>query len=55
MSTKKVIDWATVPDIYRGTTPTVTVSVDGVDLSDATQWPTVIVTMRNTGEDIDFT
>lgn len=33
--------------IYRGTTPSVTLSVKGVDLSDASVWPTVIVTVEN--------
>lgn len=33
--------------IYRGTTPSVTLNVKGVDLSDASVWPTVIVTVEN--------
>lgn len=33
--------------IYRGTTPSVTLNVRGVDLSDASVWPTVIVTVEN--------
>lgn len=33
--------------IYRGTTPNITLNVNGVDLSDASLWPTVIVTVEN--------
>lgn len=33
--------------IYRGTTPNITLNVNGVDLSDASVWPTVIVTIEN--------
>lgn len=33
--------------IFRGTTPSITLNIKGVDLSDATVWPTVIVTVEN--------
>lgn len=33
--------------IYRGTTPRITLNVKGVDLSDASIWPVVIVTIGN--------
>ena len=33
--------------IYRGTTPSITLNITGVDLSDACIWPTVIVTVGN--------
>lgn len=33
--------------IYRGTTPSITLDIAGVDLSDAAVWPTVIVTVEN--------
>lgn len=33
--------------IYRGTTPSITLNITGVDLSDASVWPTVIVTAEN--------
>lgn len=33
--------------IYRGTTPSITLNIKGVDLSDASVWPTVIVTVEN--------
>lgn len=33
--------------IYRGTTPSITLNVKGVDLSDASVWPIVIVTIEN--------
>lgn len=33
--------------IYRGTTPSITLNLTGVDLSDASVWPTVIVTVEN--------
>lgn len=33
--------------IYRGTTPSITLNVNGVDLSDASLWPTVIVTVKS--------
>lgn len=33
--------------IYRGTTPSIKLNVTGVDLSDASVWPTVIVTVEN--------
>lgn len=33
--------------IYRGTTPSITLNVTGVDLSDKSVWPTVIVTVEN--------
>lgn len=33
--------------IYRGTTPNITLNITGVDLSDESVWPTVIVTVEN--------
>jgi hypothetical protein len=33
--------------IYRGTTPSITLDITGADLSDASVWPTVIVTAKN--------
>lgn len=36
-----------VQGIYRGTTPSITLNIKGVDLSDAAVWPTVIVTVEN--------
>lgn len=33
--------------IYRGTTPNITLNLTGVDLSDASVWPTVIATVEN--------
>lgn len=33
--------------IRRGTTPSITLNITGVDLSDASVWPTVIVTVEN--------
>lgn len=33
--------------IYRGTTPSITLNIKGVDLSDASVWTTVIVTVEN--------
>lgn len=33
--------------IYRGTTPSITLNVAGVDLSNASVWPIVIVTVGN--------
>jgi hypothetical protein len=36
-----------VQGIYRGTTPSITLNITGVDLSDAAVWPTVIVTVEN--------
>ena len=33
--------------IYRGTTPSITLNITGIDLSDASVWPTVIVTLEN--------
>ena len=33
--------------IFRGTTPRITLNITGVDLSDASVWPTVIVTVGN--------
>jgi hypothetical protein len=41
--------------IYRGTTPGVTLNVVGVDLSDASVWPTVIVTVENGRNTFDVT
>lgn len=34
-----------MPSVYRGTTPTVEVHVRGVDLSDASAWPVVWLTL----------
>lgn len=39
--------------IYRGTTPTVTVRVTGLDLSDAALWPVVWLSARNRTDAID--
>lgn len=39
--------------IYRGTTPSITLNIKGVDLSDASVWPTVIVTVGNGGRTVD--
>lgn len=39
--------------IYRGTTPSITLNVKGVDLSDASVWPTVIVTVVNDRSTVD--
>ena len=39
--------------IYRGTTPSITLNVKGVDLSDASVWPTVIVTVENVHNSFD--
>lgn len=41
--------WGTmsVASIYRGTTPSVTLHVRGLDLSDQAVWPVAIVTMRD--------
>jgi hypothetical protein len=36
-----------VQGIYRGTTPSITLNLTGVDLSDMAVWPTVIVTVEN--------
>lgn len=33
--------------ICRGTTPSITLNLTGVDLSNASVWPTVIVTLEN--------
>lgn len=33
--------------IFRGTTPSITLNITGVDMSDASAWPTVIVTVEN--------
>nr|DAN76711.1 MAG TPA: hypothetical protein [Caudoviricetes sp.] len=41
--------------IYRGTTPSITLNVKGVDLSDASVWPTVIVTVENGRSTFDVT
>lgn len=40
--------------IYRGTTPSITLNVKGVDLSDASVWPTVIVTVVNDRSAVDM-
>lgn len=41
--------------IYRGTTPSITLSITGVDLSDASVWPIVIVTVENGRNTFDVT
>lgn len=41
--------------IYRGTTPSITLNITGVDLSDAGVWPTVIVTVENGRNTFDVT
>lgn len=40
--------------IYRGTTPSITLNITGVDLSDASVWPTVIVTVKNARSTFDL-
>lgn len=40
--------------IYRGTTPSITLNVMGVDLSNASVWPTVIVTVVNDRSAVDM-
>lgn len=40
--------------IYRGTTPSITLQVTGVDLSFQDTWPVVVVTLKNGGTEIDF-
>ena len=42
-----------VQGIYRGTTPSITLNVKGVDLSDVSVWPTVIVTVVNYRSTVD--
>lgn len=44
-----------VQGIYRGTTPSITLNITGVDLSDAGVWPTVIVTVENGRNTFDVT
>lgn len=41
--------------IFRGTTPSITLNIKGVDLSDASVWPTVIVTVENGHSSFDVT
>lgn len=41
--------------IYRGTTPSITLNITGVDLSDAAVWPTVIITVENGHNYFDVT
>lgn len=41
--------------IFRGTTPSITLNITGVDLSDASVWPTVIVTVENGHNSFDVT
>lgn len=43
-----------VQGIYRGTTPSITLQVTGVDLSFQDTWPVVVVTLKNGGTKIDF-
>jgi hypothetical protein len=39
--------------IYRGTTPSITLQVTGVDLSFQDTWPVVAVTLKNGDKEID--
>lgn len=39
--------------IFRGTTPIITLNITGVDLSDASVWPTVIATVGNARSTVD--
>mgnify|MGYP000012440412 CR=1 FL=1 len=39
--------------IYRGTTPYITLNVIGVDLSYSATWPVVVVTLKNGDTEID--
>ena len=41
--------------IFRGTTPSITLNITGVDLSDAVVWPTVVVTVENGRNTFDVT
>jgi hypothetical protein len=41
--------------IYRGTTPSITLNLTDVDMSDASIWPTVIVTVENGSSTFDVT
>jgi ABC-type uncharacterized transport system ATPase subunit len=41
--------------MYRGTTPKITLNIVGADLTDATTWPTVIVTIENGQTTFDVT
>lgn len=41
--------------IYRGTTPSITLNITGVDLSNAGVWPIVIVTVENGRSAFDVT
>lgn len=41
-------------NIYRGTTPSITLNVVGVDLSNAMLWPIVIVTVENGRNSFDI-
>lgn len=40
--------------IYRGTTPSITLDVNGVDLSFQDTWPVVVVTLKNGGTQVDL-
>lgn len=42
-------------EIYRGTTPSITLNITGVDLTDDAVWPTVIVTIKNGHKNFDVT
>ena len=42
-----------VQGIYRGTTPSITLQVTGVDLSFLDTWPVVVVTLKNGDTEID--
>lgn len=39
--------------LFRGTTPSITLNITGVDISDASVWPTVIVTVGNARRTVD--
>lgn len=39
--------------IYRGTTPSIELSLVGVDLSYSSTWPVVVVTLKNGDTEID--
>jgi hypothetical protein len=41
------------PTIYRGTTPTITLNVHGIDFSDAVTWPVVVVSLKAGAQRID--
>lgn len=41
------------PTICRGTTPTITLNVHGIDFSDAVTWPVVVVSLKAGAQRID--